>query len=298
MAVQGQWSHKPRQVVVLSGKGGTGKTTVAASFAALAQGAVAADCDVDAANLYLLLNPQETWREEFRGAKVAVRDEELCTRCGLCEEHCRFDAITVTEIHEARCEGCGLCVLVCPTGALRLEEVVNGTVIAGQTRYGPLVYARLEPGAENSGRLATRVRQAAENVALEEGRRLIIIDGPPGIGCTVAASITDTDLAVVVAEPTVSGMHDMERVVQVAGHFDVPVAAIINKWDINPENSARIEQFCVQNGIPILAKLPYDSAAVQAVAQQVPVVEFYDGPVARGIRQAFGAVKQWLFGAA
>lgn len=171
-----------KQMVVLSGKGGTGKTTVLASFAALAQNKVLADCDVDAANLYLLLHPDQEGQEEFRGAKIVVRDLERCTRCGECERRCRFQAITTEAIKEANCEGCGLCVLACPRQALRLETVTNGTLFTGPTAYGPMVYARLKPGAENSGRLVTRVRQESENLALREGYGLILLDGPPGIG--------------------------------------------------------------------------------------------------------------------
>ncbi|MHB8995523.1 MAG: ATP-binding protein [Armatimonadota bacterium] len=278
-----------RQIVIISGKGGTGKTTVAASFAALAQDPVLADCDVDAANLYLLLHPQGTKTEDFPGAKIAMRDAALCTVCGECERHCRFEAITIDMVSESRCEGCGLCVLACPEQALRLETVVNGVLVSGTTAFGPMVYARLNAGGENSGRLVTRVRQEAENLALSGNRPLVLLDGPPGIGCTVTASLVDTDLAVVVTEPTLSGMHDMERVVTLAGQLRIPVAVIINKADVNADNTAALEQYCQQRGLPVLAQLPFDEVVVKANALQKPVVTMDNGPVATGIRQAWEA---------
>lgn len=283
-----------KQLVIISGKGGTGKTTVTASFAALARQPILADCDVDAANLYLLLHPQETLTEDFREAKVALRDASLCTGCGECERRCRVGAITVEAVSESRCEGCGLCVLACPQKALRLETVVNGVLISGSTEYGPMVYARLHAGGENSGRLVTRVRQEAENLALRQKRSLVVLDGPPGIGCTVTASLVDTDLAVVVTEPTLSGIHDLERVVQLAAQLRIPVAVIINKADINHENSAAIVLYCERHGLPVLAQLPFDDVVVQANARQQPLVTVDDGLAAQGLRRAWGSVQALL----
>ena len=276
-----------RQITVVSGKGGTGKTTVLASFAALADGAVVADCDVDAANLHLLLHPTLRKSEEFLGSKVAVRDAARCQQAGECERRCRFAAITVDEVDTLACEGCGLCVLACPHQALRLEPVVNGHWYVSATNYGPMVHARLLPGGESSGRLVTKVRQLAEDVALSTGRGLVLIDGPPGIGCTAVAAMADVDLALIVTEPTLSGIHDMERVVGLASHFRLPIAVITNKWDLNAKNALSIRHFCAERQIPILGELPFDDEVPRSLGAQVPLVEYGGGPVGQGIREAW-----------
>ena len=280
-------ANQPRQIAVVSGKGGTGKTTVLASFAALADGAVLADCDVDAANLHLLLQPEVGARQEFYGAKVAVRDQSKCQRDGACEQRCRFGAITPDEIDLFACEGCGVCVLACPHDALRLEAVVNGHYYSSQTKYGPLAHAKLLPGGESSGRLVTKVRQLAEDIALSEGRELILIDGPPGIGCTAAATMAEVDLCLIVTEPTLSGIHDMERVVILAQHFGLPMAVIINKADINRANTRRIRDFCGEMHIRVLGELRFDEVVVRSIAAGVPLVDYDDGPVAQAMRQAW-----------
>jgi len=285
-----------KQVTIVSGKGGTGKTTVLASFAALAQGAVIADCDVDASNLYLLLHPEDQGRGEFTGAKIAVRDPHRCIRCGECERRCRFGAITVDAIDDLGCEGCGLCVLACPAKALRLEPVVVGEWFVGTSRYGPMAHARLFPAAESSGKLVTLVRQKAENLALAEGLGLVLIDGPPGLGCTTTAALADVDLAVIVTEPTLSGMHDMERLVQLIDHFGLRAAAIINKADVNPENTAELRDFCARRGLPVLGEIPWDPTVTDALTAQLPLVEHNDGPAAQAVRAAWGQAEALIQG--
>lgn len=288
--------HRPRQMTVVSGKGGTGKTTVLASFAALAENAVLADCDVDAANLHLLLDPQLRSDEDFWGAKIAVRDAAKCRQDGECERRCRFNAITQNEIDTHACEGCGLCILTCPNGALTLQPIINGHSYTSDTSYGPMAHARLMPAGESSGRLVTRVRQLAEDIALRAGRDLILIDGPPGIGCTAVASLAEVDLALVVTEPTLSGIHDMERVIGLARHFGLPVSVVINKADLNAENAQRIRSSCQDEGMDVLAELPFDDVVARSIAAQRPLVEFDDGPVSQGIRLAWQKINEALLG--
>jgi len=279
-------------MTVVSGKGGTGKTTCLASFVALASHTqdtqpVIADCDVDASNLYLLLHPDDYESGVFMGAKVAVRDEEACTRCGLCERTCRFDAITVDAIDEMACEGCGACVVACPMEALRLEPIEVGHWYLGETRHGPMAHARLLPAAESSGRLVTLVRQKAENLALERGLGLVLIDGPPGLGCTTTAALADVDLALIVAEPTLSGMHDMARQVDLINHFGLSAAVVINKWDINAANAEQLREYCASRGLPVVGEVPWDPTVTDALSAQVPLVEHNDGPAAQAVRAAW-----------
>lgn len=278
---------KPIQIAVVSGKGGTGKTTVVGSFANLLSNKVIADCDVDAANLHLLLKPKVRKQEDFLGAKIAVRDVEKCIHCGAAELRCRFDAIIDEKINEFSCEGCGLCVLVCPTNALRLESIKCGEFYISDTRYGPMVHAKLYPGGESSGRLVTIVRQHAENIALSEGREFIIIDGPPGIGCTATASLADVSLALVVTEPTLSGIHDMQRVIQLIKHFGCKSAVIINKFDLNLENRENIRSLCKQFSVPIVGEIPFDDIVTNAIAAAVPLVEFSTGPAASAMTKTW-----------
>lgn len=282
----------PKQLAVVSGKGGTGKTTVLASFAALAQRSVLADCDVDAPNLHLLLHPEVREREEFWGAKVAVREVTKCQKAGECERRCRFGTITTETVDVLGCEGCGLCVLACPNDALRLETIVCGEYYISDTRYGPMAHAKLRPAAESSGRLVTMVRQKGEEAALKGGYGLILIDGPPGIGCTAIASLAEVDLALIVTEPTLSGIHDMERVMQLTAHFGIPTTVLINKADINQENAEKIRVHCADRGVEIIGELPFDAAAMRALAAGRPLVEVNEGEVARGIRRAWKELEE------
>ncbi len=269
-------SAKLKELAVISGKGGAGKTTLTAAFASLAGAkAMVADCDVDAPDLHLIFRPNIVKKKNFFGLKLAVKDEEKCTSCGLCLQHCRFDAITSElEIVAESCEGCGVCGLVCPEDAISLQEQKAGELFISDTRVGPFVHARLRPGKESSGKLVEQVRFQARELALELEKELVIIDGPPGIGCPVVASISGATLVVIITEPSLSGISDMERAVELTRYFKVPVVLGINKYDINLENTQRIEAFCQKEGIPVIGRLPYDNVTTAAMLQEQSVVEF------------------------
>ncbi len=263
-----------KELVVLSGKGGTGKTSIVASFAALAQKKVLADCDVDAADLHLVLKPEIRQDNEFWSGQVAVIDEEKCTECGLCQELCRFQAIADFRVNPISCEGCAFCSRICPVEAIKMEERLSGHWFISDTKYGPLVHARLGIAEDNSGKLVATVRQQARAIAKKQNRDYIIIDGPPGIGCPVISSLSGVSLALVVTEPTLSGIHDLDRVVAVCRHFNVPVRVCINKYDINEDNVRHIESYCQKQGLEITAKIPFDNAVTEAMVLGIPVVEY------------------------
>ena len=284
-----------KQLTVISGKGGTGKTTLVASFAALAENKVIADCDVDAPDLHLLLHPEIIEREEFKGLKVAVMDKTLCTECGTCEETCRFNAIALTEesgyaVNPARCEGCGACVFMCPQEAVTLKERVSGYSFISKTKYGTMAHAELNIAEEASGKLVTVVRNNAQQVAEKESCELILIDGAPGIGCPVIASLTGVDLALIVTEPTMSGLHDLERILDVTRHFGIGSVVCVNKYDINEENSRRITEFCLQRGVEMVGNIPYDPVVTEAMVAGMPVVEFSEGKVSEAIKDVWGCI--------
>ncbi|MEM4728838.1 MAG: ATP-binding protein [Thermoplasmata archaeon] len=263
-----------RQLTVISGKGGTGKTTLAAAFASLARGAVLADCDVDAPDLHLLLRPEILSMEEFKGTRLAEIDPAKCTGCGACRERCRFLAIDEKfRIIAERCEGCGVCGIVCLAGAIRYVERVLGSAFISRTRFGPMAHAELEPGGEASGKLVSLVLQSARELAKREGRGLIIVDGPPGTGCPVIASLGGASLALLVTEPTPSGIHDLERVLEVCEHFNVPAMVCINKHDLNEGNTKSIERWCSERGLELAGKLPYSDAPSRAMVAEKTVVE-------------------------
>ena len=284
-----------REITIISGKGGTGKTTLVGSFAALAENKVIADCDVDAPDLHLLLHPEIIKKEEFKGLKVAVMDKTLCSECGTCEETCRFNAIALTEesgyaVNPARCEGCGACVFTCPQEALTLKERVSGYAFISKTKYGTMAHAELNIAEEASGKLVTVVRNNAQQVAEKESCELILIDGAPGIGCPVIASLTGVDLALIVTEPTMSGLHDLERILDVTRHFGIGSVVCINKYDINEENSKRIAEFCRQRGVEVVGKIPYDSVVTEAMVAGKPVVEFSEGKVSDAIKDVWKCI--------
>ncbi len=271
-----------KEIVVVSGKGGTGKTSLTACFAVMAGRAVIADCDVDAADLHLLLAPRVQERHEFLSGRTAVVREGDCTGCGACLELCRFDAIVQRgapegslrfSVDPAACEGCGVCVRFCPAQAMDFEERRCGAWMVSETRCGTLVHAQLGIAAENSGRLVALVRREARRRAEQSRAELLLVDGPPGIGCPVIASLTGADLAVLVTEPTVSGEHDLERVLALASHFQIPAAVCVNKWDVNAEVTERIEQATRSLGGQVVGRIGYDVAVVRAQLEGRTAVE-------------------------
>lgn len=281
-----------KELVVISGKGGTGKTSVTASFAVLADRPVIADCDVDAADLHLVLSPRIKERHEFRSGHEAIIREADCIGCGICLEYCRFDAVKTNgnnagedkfSIDPIACEGCGVCVRFCPEDAIDFPERLCGEWMVSDTRCGPMVHARLGVAAENSGKLVSTVRREARLIAEEEHRSLVIVDGPPGIGCPVIASVTGATMVLMVTEPTVSGEHDLERVLSLTRHFNIPTAICANKWDLNPEMTNRIEDKASRAGAQVAGRIRYDSAVTQAQMQEKAVVEI-EAPCAEDIQ--------------
>jgi MinD superfamily P-loop ATPase len=284
-----------KQMTVLSGKGGTGKTTITASFAALSCNAVFADCDVDASNLHLLLKPEVKETFEFKGLNLAVIDPERCTRCGLCEENCRFGAIHDFEVDVIHCEGCKVCVQICPVQAIDFMDRVCGQAYISETKYGPMSHARLTPGMESSGKLVSLVRQNAKRLAEEGGFDLVLVDGPPGIGCPVIASLADIDLGLVVVEPTLSGIHDLIRALGLLEHFDIDPLVCVNRYDINKENAELIREFCKKEDIQMLGMVPFDPTVTKATVDGKPVVEFDpDCAASRAIRVMWGRLNHLL----
>lgn len=288
-----------RQLVVVSGKGGTGKTVVSASLAALAGPVALADVDVDASNLHLLLRPEILERHEFVGGKKARVEERRCCACGRCLSVCRFDAISEDRngralVDPLACEGCGLCARVCEVSAISLEPCVSGEWSVSRTRFGPFVHARLGIAQENSGKLVTEVRKRAREIGESEGRELLIMDGSPGIGCPVIASLSGTDLALIVTEPTLAGVHDMVRIADLAGHFGIRAVCAVNKVDLNPANAERIASWCAGREIPLVGRVPFDDAVIESVRRGVPLVEASEGPAAQGVRAMWDRIREHL----
>jgi MinD superfamily P-loop ATPase len=271
-----------RELVVISGKGGTGKTSLAASFAVLADRPVIADCDVDAADLHLVLSPRVKERYAFRSGHEAIISQEECVGCGGCLSDCRFGAVVRDGradgqprfvIDPISCEGCGVCARFCPQQAITLRERLCGVWMVSKTRCGPMVHARLSVAAENSGKLVSTVRREARRIADEDHRPFVIVDGPPGIGCPVIASVTGATLVLVVTEPTVSGEHDLERVLSLTRHFDIPASICVNKWDLNAETTGRIEEKALRAGALIAGRIRYDPGVTTAQMLKRTAVE-------------------------
>jgi len=273
-----------KQLVILSGKGGTGKTSVSAAFAHLASQepdgwrAILADADVDAANLELVLDPRIKEKEDFTGGAVARIDPDTCAGCGTCQQVCRFDAILeedgVYRVDPIACDGCAACVYQCPNEAIAMHDQVVGQWFHSESRYGPLFHAALRPAQENSGKLVTLVKQRARLLAMDESYDLVLVDGPPGIGCPVISATSGADLALIVTEPTVAGVHDMHRILQTVEHFGVQAMVCINKADLYPEGSAEIEAFCQEQGIEMLGRIPFDPTVTEAMVQGKPVTVY------------------------
>ena len=284
-----------RELTIISGKGGTGKTSLVASFAALAGDKVLADADVDAADLHLILDPEIKHEEDFQGGRTARIDLEVCIDCGECLDRCQFNAITPSlEVDKINCEGCGVCVHFCPVEAIELARHACGRWFISETRFGPMVHARLNIAEENSGLLVSLVRNQAK--VLAEDRRIdtILVDGSPGIGCPVIASITGTTAVLIVTEPTLSGLHDLERVSRLTDHFKIPTMACINKFDLNEDLSDQIAGYCAESPVKLVGRIPYDRAVTQAMVAGKSVVEFDDGPVSRAVKEVWLQVDRLL----
>jgi MinD superfamily P-loop ATPase len=287
------------ELVVISGKGGTGKTSLVASFAVLDPALLLVDCDVDAADLHLVLAPEIIERHEFRSGHEALVRADDCDGCSLCAAVCRYGAVAfdgfIAEIDPLSCEGCGLCAGLCPMGAIDFVDRRCGEWYVSTTRRGGMVHARLDIAAENSGKLVSTVRHQARRVAAGSGSRGILIDGPPGIGCPVIASITGSSGVLVVTEPTVSGVHDMERVLELADHFDARTAVCVNRWDLNPEGADAIEARAGDRGAVPVGRIRYDRAVTHAQLEARAVVEV-GGDAADDIRQVWKRVCRWFDG--
>jgi MinD superfamily P-loop ATPase len=291
-----------KEVVVISGKGGTGKTSIAASIVSLTGTSVIADCDVDASDLHLVLSPKIKQREQFKSGHEAVIRKKDCIGCGTCKDKCRFDAVREFRrsgrvssfvIDPLSCEGCGVCVQLCPQEAVDFPERICGEWMVSETRYGPMVHARLAIGAENSGKLVSVVRNEAHRIAEERKTSWVIVDGPPGIACPVIASITGASTVLIVVEPTLSGIHDMERVLTLTKHFNIPACICVNKWELNPGIAGKIEQGAKSAGALFAGRIGYDNSVTAAQIKGIPVVE-YGGPVAHDIRRIWQNIEKHM----
>ena len=293
-----------KELVVISGKGGTGKTSIVAALASLAESVVLADCDVDAADLHLVTEPQIERRASFRAGRVAQIRQEQCIRCGVCQARCRFGAIQSFELGGSQtgyiidpisCEGCGVCVHFCTARAIDFPEKTCGRWFISHTRYGPMVHARLGIAQDNSGKLVSLVRTEAKKIAEKQNRDLVLIDGSPGIGCPVIASMAGASLVLIITEPTKSGLHDLDRVVQLAQHFQIPVLVAVNKFDINEEITGEVEAYCREHKLASAGHIPYDVSFTQAQLAKQSIVEYDDGPTTSAIQTLWQNIQKALW---
>ncbi len=293
-----------KQIVVLSGKGGTGKTTVTAALAQLASQspdtrAILVDADVDAANLELLLEPHNVESHDFIGGQIALINADLCTGCGRCAEVCRFDAILANDglyaVDQTACEGCAACQTQCPGHAIALVPRLSGRWFYSSSRYGPLFHARLAPAQESSGKLVTLLKQRAGAQATAEHYPLIIVDGPPGIGCPAIAAVSGADVVIVVTEPTAAGIHDLQRVLGLAAHFGIPALVCVNKADLYPAGTATIISFCEKTGVPMIGQLPFDLSVTEAMVQGYTITAYLpDSPASLALREMWQTVVAYV----
>ncbi len=287
--------NKIKELCVLSGKGGTGKTSLVGALAALIPNKVLVDCDVDAPDLHLLLAPEVKSREEFMGGLKAKIIQELCTDCGRCLEVCRFEAISEDfQVDPISCEGCGVCVQFCSFGAIEFPLAVCGEWYVSETRFGPMVHAQLGVGQENSGMLVALIRGKAKDLAEAKGLPLILVDGPPGIGCPVISSLTGADGVLIVTEPTLLGLHDLDRVLSLSNYFKIPGMVLINKYDLNKEMAGQIETYCREKGLGLAGSLPYDPAVTEAMIQGKTILEWSRNGLGAEIKTIWGRIQEHL----
>jgi MinD superfamily P-loop ATPase len=294
-----------KEVVVISGKGGTGKTSITGCFGALAEGPVLADCDVDAADLHLIVKPDVKQSFDFTGGKRAAVISQKCIGCGKCKEYCSFDAVNFNgegnnivaktyTIDPVSCEGCGVCKWFCPADAISFADCINGKWFISETRFGPMVHARLGIAEENSGKLVTLIRKEVKKKAQELGKDMIIVDGSPGIGCPVIASITGSDIVLVVAEPTLSGKSDLERVAKLTKNFNIKTFVCINKYDINPQMADQVTKMSEKMGLCVVGRVSYDNVFTDAQIEGKSVVEFDHGNVSRQIKEMWQKISSFI----
>jgi MinD superfamily P-loop ATPase len=285
-----------KELVIISGKGGTGKTSLMAAFAALSEKKVLCDADVDAADLHLLMAPDVKEHHDFQGGSLAVIDGDKCTGCGLCRDLCRFYAINDHfEVDPILCEGCGVCVDFCPEQAVAFPVQTCGEWFISDTRHGPMIHARLGIAEENSGKLVTLVRQEAKKLAEVQNLDMIITDGPPGVGCPVIASIGGATALLIVTEPTVSGLHDMQRVAELAAHFRVPAMVCVNKFDLNPDQTRAIETLSREKGLTVLGRIPFDPVFTKSMVQGKIIFEYDDrSEVCEAVKSIWGEIIKTL----